>query len=168
MRLSIFLFCSLMAILLVSPAAEAYQARVVWVTDGDTLTVLKPDWSLETIRIYGLDCPERNQPYGYTASFFSLRQLLFRQIEVDPVERDRYDRLVARLRHEGKSVNQEIIKAGYAWVYDRYCQAGVCSRYRLLEKEARQAGRGLWQEEEPIPPWLWRRGERSDSGWRFW
>jgi endonuclease YncB( thermonuclease family) len=159
----------ILAILILLPAlSQAYRARVVWVTDGDTLTVWKNGWALETIRIYGLDCPERNQPYGLKATVFSLSRLIFREVEVQPVERDRYGRLVARLSRGGRSVNQEILQAGYAWVYDRYCRKDVCARYRLLEEEARKDGRGLWGAEDPLPPWRWRQGKRPDSGWRFW
>jgi len=168
MRLALLLLTLLVPLILIPTAASAFKARVVWVTDGDTLTVFKDGWSLEKIRIYGLDCPESDQPYGFTASMFTLWNFLFREVEITPMDRDRYGRLVARLSHEGTSVNEAIIKAGYAWVYDRYCQAGVCARYRLLEKQARQAGQGLWEENNPIPPWRWRHGERPDSGWRFW
>jgi len=162
------LLITLAALILLPSLSQAFEARVVWVTDGDTLTVLKKGWSPETIRLYGLDCPEKDQPYGFKARVFTLSRILFREVVVEPVERDRYGRLVARLSRDGKSLNKKIIQAGYAWVYDRYCRKEVCSRYRLLEEEARHASRGLWGGDDPIPPWRWRRGKRPDSGWRFW
>jgi endonuclease YncB( thermonuclease family) len=154
--------------LLFSSCVFAFPARVVWVADGDTVRVLKQDWSLETVRIYGLDSPERDQPDGWWASTYTLGRLILREVEVVPVERDSYGRLVARIRLDGESFNAQLIRAGYAWVYDRYCDSPVCARYRRLEREARRDGRGLWAGKEPIPPWRWRRGERPDSNWRFW
>jgi endonuclease YncB( thermonuclease family) len=166
---SVPILTAILAAWLFVPAwAQGFPARVVWVTDGDTVSVLKEDWSLDTVRIYGVDCPERNQPYGWWATGFSLTRLLLRKVEVVPVERDSYGRLVARIRLQGESCSAKLIRAGYAWVYDRYCDAPVCARYRRLEREARAEERGLWTGDEPIPPWLWRRGKRPDSGWRFW
>lgn len=167
-RIAALLLPILFALWACPSSSHAFTARVVWVTDGDTLSVLRDNWSLEEIRLYGLDCPEHDQPYGFKASMFCRWHFLLRRVEVTPMDRDRYGRLVARLDHQGSSVNEEIIRAGYAWVYDRYCQAAVCSRYRVLERKARRSERGLWQDEEPIPPWRWRQGERPDSGWRFW
>jgi endonuclease YncB( thermonuclease family) len=162
------ILCLTLFFWLIPSSAQAFSARVLWVTDGDTITVLKEDWSLDKIRIYGLDCPEKNQPYGLRAYMYSFYHLILREVQIEPVERDRYDRLVARIRLNKKNYNASLIQAGYAWVYDRYCQAEVCARYRRLEKEARENGRGLWKDEKSIPPWLWRRGKRPESNWRFW
>ena len=153
---------------LLPSSVRAFPARVVWVTDGDTITVLKQNWSLDTIRIYGLDCPEKDQPDGFMAHMYTLFHLIARKVEVGPVERDRYGRLVARIAKKQQSFNAELIRAGHAWVYDRYCQAEVCDRYRELERKAKKENRGLWANKEPIPPWRWRRGQRPDSNWRFW
>lgn len=168
MRILVIIFFLLFLCSLLPSSSQASAVRVLWVTDGDTVTVLKKDWSLDTIRLYGLDCPEKDQPYGFKAHMYSLFHLILRQVEIDPVERDRYDRLVARINLHKESFNARLIKKGYAWVYDRYCQASVCARYRQLEKEARKARRGLWQDKKPVPPWQWRRGNRPESNWRFW
>lgn len=168
MRIFTLLMFLLLLVCLVPASGQAFSARVVWVTDGDTVTVLKKDWSLDTIRIYGLDCPEKDQPFGFRAHIYTLVHLTLRQVDIDPVERDRYGRLVARIHQNKKSFNKSIIKSGYAWVYEYYCQAPVCTEYKKLETQARQMGKGLWRAENPIPPWRWRRGKRSDSGWHFW
>jgi endonuclease YncB( thermonuclease family) len=93
---------------------------------------------------------------------------LGRKAGIEPVERDQYGRLVARVIVRGESLGELLVRDGYAWVYDRYCNRPSCRRLRRLEARAKEEERGLWAEPDPIPPWRWRRGERADSGWRFW
>jgi hypothetical protein len=55
---------------------------------------------------------------------------------------------------------------GYAWVYDRYCHKRICGKWRRLERQAKQAGAGLWESSNPIPPWDWRHGGGKKRGGR--
>ena len=60
-------------------------------------------------------------------------------------------------------MNLRQVQAGLAWHYKKYAaeQSDVDRRlYADAETDARNAGRGLWQESSPIPPWEWRRGLR--------
>lgn len=46
------------------PARSApFEAKVVGVSDGDTITVLAGTEQVK-VRLYGIDCPERGQPFG--------------------------------------------------------------------------------------------------------
>jgi hypothetical protein len=45
-----------------------------------------------------------------------------------------------------------------AWVYKKYCKI---PSYFALEKTARQNRIGLWEDENPIPPWEYRKRERE-------
>jgi endonuclease YncB( thermonuclease family) len=45
---------------------------------------------------------------------------------------------------EGTVVNQEIIRAGYAWVYPAYCKKPLCLEWKRLESEAATGRLGLW------------------------
>lgn len=48
-----------------APAAVTeISGRVVAVTDGDTLKILKPDNELVKVRLAEFDAPEKKQPYG--------------------------------------------------------------------------------------------------------
>jgi endonuclease YncB( thermonuclease family) len=38
--------------------------RVVAVADGDTITLPDADWQQHTIRLAGIDAPEKAQPFG--------------------------------------------------------------------------------------------------------
>lgn len=48
-------------------AAEGFPARVVGVTDGDTLTVLTGEKRQVKIRLAGIDAPESGQNFGQKA-----------------------------------------------------------------------------------------------------
>ena len=62
---------ALVALLLSSAtAAEQFEAKVIGVADGDTVTVLFIDGASETprrIRISGIDAPEKAQAFGLVA-----------------------------------------------------------------------------------------------------
>ena len=75
-----------------------------------------------------------------------------------PKEKDRYGRLVARVRINGKDVSLELVKAGLAWHYKEYSSDPTLSG---AERQARAEGLGVWSLADPIPPWEQRRG---DSG----
>lgn len=133
-------------------------AALVFVSapDGDTLTVR--DGNVKTVlRLAEVDAPERTQPY----SQISRRNLVAlckeaRSIEFQPVSVDRYGRTVAMVTCDGVVVvvNWRQVEAGLAWCFHKYLtQPAVCLP---LEREAQDAGRGLWREESPMPPWEFR------------
>lgn len=136
-------------------AALVLPGRVVGVIDGDTLDVRLASGVLR-VRLHAIDAPERGQPWG-DAARRALSSLAFgREIELEPVEQDRYDRQVARVRLDGRDLNAELLRRGHAWVYRRYA---VDPRYCELEADARAARRGLWGLAQPdgrVAPWEWR------------
>ena len=81
---------------------------------------------------------------------------------VETVDVDRYGRTVGIVRlPDGTVVNQEIIRAGFGWVYSSYCKKPICLEWKRLESQAATAKRGLWKDENPVPPWEWRREQRN-------
>ncbi len=77
----------------------------------------------------------------------------FVRVEVKDI--DRYGRLVAIITlPDGRVLNEELLKAGMAWVYRRYCHD---QRYYDMELHARERQVGLWADAEPVAPWEWRR-----------
>jgi endonuclease YncB( thermonuclease family) len=151
---------ALFAVLLLFPVqAFGWSAKVIYVQDGDSLIVKRSGGGRERVRLYGVDCPEYKQPWGEEARKFTAA--LVRRgswIKVTPVGgRDSYKRVVAIVRtEEGAVLQEELLKAGLAWVYGRYCRREECSGWLGLEREARK-GRGLWQDPAALPPWIWKR-----------
>lgn len=139
---------------------QSVAAPLVFVnaSDGDTLVVRNRDVKT-VVRLAEIDAPERTQPWSQV----SRRNLVAlckdsKTIEVQQVSTDRYGRTVAHVRCDGVHVNWRQVQDGLAWCFTKYLtQPAVCMP---LEKEAREARRGLWREERPIAPWEFRATQR--------
>ena len=73
------------------------------------------------------------------------------------VDTDRYGRIVGQLYHstEGYDINASMVCAGHAWWYERYAPDNEL--LKSCHKEAQNAPKGLWESDDPMPPWKWRR-----------
>jgi endonuclease YncB( thermonuclease family) len=139
-------------------SADEFQGRVIGVSDGDTLTVLH-DRRPESIRLHGIDAPEKGQPFGTRARQFTASLAFGQTVVVRVRDRDRYGRTVADvILADGRNLGHEIVRAGYAWWFRRY---SADHRLAAAEAEARHVQAGLWSDREPVPPWQWRRVQRT-------
>ena len=161
-RITFFLFLAVIFFLVMPCPSWAWSGKVIGVADGDTITVLR-DKQPQKIRLYGIDCPEKRQPFGKRAKQFTSKLVFGKLVDIEPVTVDRYGRTVAFVRVENTSVNEELIKGGLAWVYSRYCKLPLCARWQSLEVEARIRKRGLWGDSNHIPPWEFRRQKKQHS-----
>jgi endonuclease YncB( thermonuclease family) len=158
---------ALLAVVCVAIAARAETSAVltgvvVGIADGDTADV-RLDSGMIRVRLHAIDAPEHDQPRG-RASKAALSSLVYRKsVRVEPIEQDRYDRLVARLWVDDLEVNAEMVRRGEAWVYRRYADDPAYCRH---EQAARQARRGLWAlpNEQRAAPWEWRRRKSLPAG----
>ena len=111
-------------LLLVSmPASAADEpvlaGRVTRVIDGDTLDVLLASGRIR-VRLHGVDAPERDQPSGREASEWLRQRVQDREVLLEPVTQDRYERMVAIVLLDDANVNRELLRAGHAWAYRSY------------------------------------------------
>jgi endonuclease YncB( thermonuclease family) len=135
-------------------SGTSFQATVTHVDDGDTIRVLRGRQRL-TIRLHGIDAPERGQAYGNRARQFTDALCAGATVTISEVELDQYGRTVAEvILPDGRSLNREVVRAGYAWWYRRYSDDPVLE---ALEADARRSGTGLWRDRDPVPPWEFRR-----------
>ncbi len=144
-----------------SSDTSTFQGKVIGVLDGDTIEVLK-DKAPVRIRLYGIDCPEHDQDFGTRARRFTSDKVFKKTVEVVPVEKDQYNRLVAKIYIDGKYLNQMIVAEGFAWWYKRYAPKDI--DLKDAENEARSSKKGLWSHPNPIPPWKFRRQKVSNGG----
>lgn len=156
-----------------SATAGAWPGRVVGVHDADTIVVERQDGSRAKIRLFGVDAPEiqlpgrwKTQPYARVATKFVQAMLLGDSDEtaVTIFEMGKsYDRVVGAViqLENGLTVQEELLRAGLAWVDPRYCRKSIpeCEYWFGLQAVARENGVGLWQDPDAIPPWEWRRGD---------
>lgn len=154
----------LLAVLGAVPAF-AWRSRAKGVIDGDSLSVVNGERVAVNIRLYGLDAPERKQAFGYQARKGLLKLVSRRRLSIESVDTDHYGRNVALVRlDDGTLVNEVLVREGLAWVYEQYClRPEVCSALRQAQAEAKTAGRGLWAEHNPMPPWDWRRQNKVEE-----
>lgn len=86
--LLIFLFLPILL------SAHKLKGKIVRVSDGDTVVVLDTTNTQHRVRLDGIDCPEKGQPFGRKATDF-VKQLTkdseFVIVEWD--KKDRYGRL---------------------------------------------------------------------------
>lgn len=106
------------------------------------------------MRLDQIDAPEKAQPFG-ARSRQSLAALTF-QNNVKIVEHgsDRYGRTIGTVFADGLNINDEQLRHGMAWVFVCYARY---DRLYQIEQAAQTAGRGLWSDLDPVPPWDWRR-----------
>ena len=146
------------AAFLLTTQCWAFPARCVGVIDGDTILI--QHWNkAEIVRIYGIDAPESGQRYGHQATMALMRLVYLKPIEIDPVSGKSYGRMVARVHCEGQDISEVMIEQGAAWWYSHF--APYDKRLERAEFRAARDGRGLWQEENPQAPWLWRLERRK-------
>jgi len=127
--------------------------RVVWISDGDTITV-RLEGVKEKVRLIGIDTPELKddrhawRDLAYDARAFARTRLLGKTVALERdrlcSNRDKYGRLLRYVvLDDGTDFNEEMIREGYARAYTRFPFTRA-DRYKAVEKKARAAGRGRW------------------------
>jgi endonuclease YncB( thermonuclease family) len=149
-----------LVVILLPSFSWAFSGKVVGVADGDTITVLR-DKEQVRIRLYGIDCPEKGQAFGKRAKQFTSKMVYGKVVEVKVMDTDRYGRTVALVAVNKQILNEELLKAGYAWVYYQYCHEMICHAWADYQFAAKLDKRGLWHDPNSIPPWEFRRKKRK-------
>jgi endonuclease YncB( thermonuclease family) len=149
---------------------RSIEGTVVKVSDGDTIQVQDSLGTKVKVRLYGIDAPETEksnkktgrvskpgQPYGEDA-YQTLNSKIYRkQVKLEIMAVDQYKRSVGIVYLSGKNINQEMVAEGYAWAYRQYLDRPHASEYIQAEEQARSKRLGLWQQNNPQPPWEFRR-----------
>ncbi len=137
-----------------SDPEEPFFAKVIGVTDGDTLTVLRKDKSQVRIRLAAIDAPELGQEFGRAAKTH-LSELAFgKSAHVYPEGVDRYGRMLARVVAGNRDLNRSMLSNGYAWHYRKYSDS---KSLQSAEDRARRKKRGLWAPGNAMAPWEFRK-----------
>lgn len=127
------------------------KALCTRVIDGDTIVVLL-NGREEKVRLIGIDTPEKGRPYFEEATKKTASLVLGKEVllKKDVSERDKYGRLLRYVYVGNIFVNAELVRLGYAMVYTYPPDVKYADYFVRLQREAREAKRGLWglQEEE--------------------
>ncbi len=156
--------CRVALVLALVAAAAPTLARnlegvVTHVTDGDTIWV-RPAGAAEAeqVRLHGLDAPEICQAFGAQARAALKAHVLHRQVAVDVRALDVYRRNVGLVTLQGEDIGAWLVAHGYAWSTHYRRRAGP---YAQEESAARNARRGLWQDDDPLEPVTFRKRHGS-------
>ena len=139
---------------------ELFHATVLNVHDGDGLKVRNDTGSFHEIRLYAIDAPERDQPYGREAKDY-LESISGARVGLYPRHMDQYGRIVCvayNKRRTPLSLNVAMIKAGLAYYDPKY---GALRDAEDFQDEAHQNRRGLWAwKGKRQSPWEKKRAQR--------
>jgi micrococcal nuclease len=119
--------------------------------DGDTIDVLVGGATYR-VRYIGVDTPETVDPrrpvqcYGREASQRNRELVEGKTVELekDVSETDKYGRLLRYVWVDGEMVNATLVREGFAVVVTYPPDVRHQELFLSLQREARDAGRGLW------------------------
>lgn len=147
------LLAAVLLVLLSALAASAasLEGHVVRIVDGDTIHVRVGE-RVEKVRYIGVNTPEVHhprkgeEPGGRQAATINRALVEARDVrlETDVQTRDRYGRLLAYVWVGETMINAELVRRGYAQVMTIPPNVRHQRLLLGLQREARDAGRGLW------------------------
>jgi endonuclease YncB( thermonuclease family) len=150
------IFCTLACIILISSAwaAEEISGRVVTVIDGNTLEIMDVKNETTKISLIGIDCPELGQVYGDKAKKFMEKMILEKNVFVKIQGKDRWGNYLAFVTfNDNIDPRVELLKEGLAWTAEK----NPLPELEEYKEKARAKNKGLWKQESPIAPWIYRR-----------
>lgn len=122
--------------------------KVLAVLEGDAIVI--DCAGMIEVGLYGIDAPEIAQPAGREAQFFVSSITLNKTVNLVEKKRDEQGRISGIvILPDGKNLNREIVRAGYAWYHEAASKDKVLSD---LEKGAREKKIGLWVDPAPEAP----------------
>ncbi len=138
--------------------------EVIRVVDGDTLVVRRQASTGHgrireiRVRLLGIDCPESVkpdhpvEPWGPEAAEFTRKFVAGRAVRLrfDKRRLDQYDRYLAYVFVDDRMLNEELVRAGLAFVstFPDDSEA-MARRLRAAESEAQEQSRGVWSRHPP-------------------
>lgn len=133
-----------------APSVIRQRAIVVKVVDGDTIDVrLTATGVRKRVRMIGINAPELDR-CGYTKATNSLKMLLPLRTRVvlvsDPTQplKDRFGRQLRYVEKSTRDINRAQVYKGVARVFVVGREFKRVGGYRLAQRQARAADRGLW------------------------
>ena len=150
-----FLFsCLFLAFATAVALASDFKGKVISVIDGNTLQVLGSDGQTYNLILAGIDCPELKQAYGNDAKICLEKLTLGKDVDIRVVGKDRLGNAQAEVLVSGKKDPRiQLLKDGLAWTSEKDPN-NILEAYRAASQSKKK---GLWKEENPTPPWIFRR-----------
>ena len=132
---------------------QSQEVKVQRVVDGDTYQVLL-NGKKQMIRVLNVDAPELNQAFGLKAKDSLTNLILDKTILIEGIKNDLYGRLLVKVSFQGKALDSLLVANGWAWCYAKYNRNEMLPE---LQQMAIESAKGLWQCQQAVPPWIWRK-----------
>ena len=123
---------------LVSP--EQTTATITQITDGDTIKTADI-----TIRLKGINTPEKSQPFYEEAKQFLAQIITNKSATIESHGIDKYGRTLAHVFLKKQHINELILKEGLATLY-YYEPDAYYDNLKQAEEFARINQKGLWKK----------------------
>jgi len=127
-----------------------FQATVLNVLDGDTLTIQTPDGP-KTVHIGGFESPEPGQPFFEEAKTLTTKLINGKPVTVFADGRIDNQSIVKLVPASHKNIPLVLISSGLGWVSRPVRQAE-----KEIETKARMKHIGIWSKPNPESPWAYR------------
>ena len=119
---------------------------VTRIIDGDNVELNDG----KSVRLYGINCPEKNKPFSDEAIDLTTRLTLNKQIRLEfqpNYFKDTYDRIVAYVFIEDTHLNVELVKSGFCEVKIYKKRAKLIYQDELLQAQemAKEEKLGKWK-----------------------
>jgi micrococcal nuclease len=135
-------------------AGDVLEGKVVSVIDGNTIEIVATDKQNYRFSLVGIDCPELGQEYGDRAKQFLEKLILNKSVTVAVQGKDFFGNSLAVVKIKGsKDPRVDLLKEGLAWTAEKNPDPSLDS----YKAKAQEKGIGLWQSQNPTPPWIYRR-----------
>lgn len=148
------------ALIIDKPEGESEEAdrnflngKITRVSDGDTVILTDEKGVRKKIRLDGIDAPEVGQEYGDVATEFVKKNVLNKEVRVEVIGIDKYDRVLGVIYVGDMNINEALLSNGLAWQY-HYNKNG---KYAELVAEAKQKRLNIWSTNRSIDPYDWRK-----------
>ena len=142
----------------------AHSLKVIRVYDGDTIKA-KGDGTVIKVRLVGIDAPECNgrrshhgQPYSLESKRYLEAMILNKVVDIQYLRPDKNNFYLGEIFLEGKSINLEMIRSGFAEAYQwKSLGAFSLEPFLVAERDAKALKKGMWvQGNSYVSPALWR------------
>lgn len=133
-----------------------FSAKVVKVSDGDTITVLTQNKESVKVRLYGIDAPETKQDFGKASKQYLSSLIAGKIVEIKSNGQDRYGRVLGTIYLDNADINAKTVEEGYAWAFVKYSKIYAAQQSKAMKNKA-----GLWRQKDPQAPWDFRKAKKK-------
>lgn len=153
-------FLILTIFLVFATYSKELVGKVIKVSDGDTITILDSNNKKRKVRLDRIDAPESNQAFGKKSRNYLAKLIENKKVTVTYKKVDRYKRILGIVKLDDMDVNYHMVETGHAWHYSHYDKT---ASYKAAHANAKLKKLGLWQESNPIEPFIFRKQNKKKS-----